>query len=82
MKKSDYLDATDIVYFPATLLAAHLLGKWLPNALATAVAVILILSILYIFQRLKRTNSNSFLLPVLAAGIVALIFSLLGWPGV
>ena len=82
MKKSDHLDASDLVYFPATILVWLLFSRWLPEAVASAVAVVLVSSVLYFLTRVKGTNSKGFFLAVLAAGIVTFVLSLIGWPGV
>ena len=80
MKRRSDLDATDIVYFPATFLVSFLLSRWLPSTIASAIAVMLMLTILYLITRATGGNAKGFLLPVLAAGIVAFVLGLVGWP--
>lgn len=80
MRDRNQLDITDLVYFPATYLLAYLLSRWLPGVLATPVAVMLVLALGYLFSLAKGRNGKSFLLPVLAAGVVTFVLRLLGWP--
>jgi hypothetical protein len=80
MTDRNQLDITDLVYFPATFLLAYLLSRWLPDVLASAVAVMLILAVGYLFSVARGRNGKSFLLPVLAAGVVTFVLRVLGWP--
>lgn len=80
MRERDQLDLTDLVYFPATYLLAYLLSRWLPGVLATPVAVLVILGVVYLLVHARGTKGKSFFMPVVAAGVVTFVLRLLGWP--
>lgn len=40
--ENDQIDWTDLVFIPAGLILAYILGKWLPTALAIALSVVLL----------------------------------------
>ena len=79
MKKRDQLDPSDILYFPATIVLSYILSRWLPGVAASALAVVLTLSAAYFIARVRGSNTRSFFLAVLAAGIVTFLLRLVGW---
>src|SRR5689334_16262196 len=67
------LDASDIIYFPATYLLAYFVSKWLPVVVAVPVAVMVILCVGYFITRVRGSDTKSFLLAVLVAGIITFL---------
>ena len=80
MRKDHRLDPTDLIYFPATFLCSYVLSRWLPFATATALAVMLVLSIIHLLTRATGTDKKGFIVPVLVAGVITFILGLIGWP--
>jgi hypothetical protein len=80
MNKRNQLDPTDIIYFPATFFLSYLLNRWLPGIVASALAVVLVLSAGYLVARARGSSIKLFFLAVFAAGIVTMLLRWVGWP--